>query len=222
MQLQHDPRNENAPSTPMRPPQQLNSPVAIAPMGSNPTAATTTASNPRKRKASSIGGGGEEGELEMKRLAISQIHMPISELAHRVRTDETSENGSEKSRQLFGMTWLLKNCEVANDANVPRNRIYARYVGLCSEYNLKPLNPASFGKLVRVIYPGIKTRRLGVRGQSKYHYCGIRLIGSQNNPTGETPSGTPSRFGGSPDVINSSGGGGCWCCGRLFCTKSIE
>jgi regulatory factor X len=37
------------------------------------------------------------------------------------------------------------------------------------------LNPASFGKLVRVIFPGIQTRRLGVRGESKYHYVDLAL-----------------------------------------------
>ncbi|WAR64075.1 hypothetical protein PtB15_16B235 [Puccinia triticina] len=33
---------------------------------------------------------------------------------------------------------------------------------------------ACFGKSVRQSFPNIKTRRLGVRGNSKYHYCGIR------------------------------------------------
>lgn len=37
------------------------------------------------------------------------------------------------------------------------------------------LNPASFGKLVRVLFPGLKTRRLGVRGESKYHYVNFAL-----------------------------------------------
>ena len=37
------------------------------------------------------------------------------------------------------------------------------------------LNPASFGKLVRVLFPGLKTRRLGVRGESKYHYVSFSL-----------------------------------------------
>lgn len=43
------------------------------------------------------------------------------------------------------------------------------------------LNPASFGKLVRVVFPDIKTRRLGVRGESKYHYCNFEL----RNPPSE-------------------------------------
>ena len=41
---------------------------------------------------------------------------------------------------------------------------------------MPPLNPASFGKLVRIIFPGIQTRRLGIRGESKYHYVDLALI----------------------------------------------
>jgi regulatory factor X len=40
---------------------------------------------------------------------------------------------------------------------------------------VQPLNPASFGKLVRIIFKGIQTRRLGVRGESKYHYVDLTL-----------------------------------------------
>ena len=85
---------------------------------------------------------------------------------------------------MFGMSWLMRNCEVSAGAT-PRNRVYARYVSLCASERLKPLNPASFGKLVRAVYPDIKTRRLGVRGQSKYHYCGIKL--RDDDPNAPTP-----------------------------------
>jgi len=78
----------------------------------------------------------------------------------------------------------MRNCEVSTGAT-PRNRVYARYVSLCATERLKPLNPASFGKLVRAVYPDIKTRRLGVRGQSKYHYCGIKL--RDDDPNAATP-----------------------------------
>ncbi len=44
-----------------------------------------------------------------------------------------------------------------------------------------PLNPASFGKLVRVIFPGLQTRRLGVRGESKYHYVDLALVDDPGN-----------------------------------------
>lgn len=31
-----------------------------------------------------------------------------------------------------------------------------------------------------MVYPNVSTRRLGVRGESKYHYCGIRLVGDDS------------------------------------------
>lgn len=65
-------------------------------------------------------------------------------------------------------------CKTSN-TSVPRNRVYSRYADRCATERVVTLNPASFGKLVRVIFPGIQTRRLGVRGESKYHYVDLAL-----------------------------------------------
>jgi len=59
--------------------------------------------------------------------------------------------------------------------SVPRGRVYANYASRCATERITVLNPASFGKLVRVLFPGLKTRRLGVRGESKYHYVNFAL-----------------------------------------------
>lgn len=59
---------------------------------------------------------------------------------------------------------------------MPRNRVYTSYTQRCGQDRVDILNPASFGKLVRVIFPGIQTRRLGVRGESKYHYVCLALV----------------------------------------------
>lgn len=69
---------------------------------------------------------------------------------------------------------LRKVCKPAK-TSVPRNRVYSKYATRCGTERVIPLNPASFGKLVRVIFPGIQTRRLGVRGESKYHYVDLAL-----------------------------------------------
>lgn len=69
---------------------------------------------------------------------------------------------------------LRKVCKPAK-TSVPRNRVYSHYATRCGTERVVPLNPASFGKLVRVIFPGIQTRRLGVRGESKYHYVDLAL-----------------------------------------------
>ena len=63
-------------------------------------------------------------------------------------------------------------------ASVPRNTVYNEYQYLCGDLRVSTLNPASFGKLVRIIFPNITTRRLGVRGNSKYHYVDLALKGA--------------------------------------------
>ena len=60
--------------------------------------------------------------------------------------------------------------------SVPRNRVFSYYATRCGNERVPPLNPASFGKLVRIIFPGIQTRRLGMRGESKYHYVDLEMI----------------------------------------------
>ncbi len=70
--------------------------------------------------------------------------------------------------------------------------VYDHYVQFCSDYRVEPVNSASFGKFIRAVFPGIKTRRLGTRGKSKYHYCGIRpRFGVQPSQVG-TPEGSVS------------------------------
>ena len=66
-------------------------------------------------------------------------------------------------------------CKKSN-TSVPRNRVYAQYAQRCGTERVPLLNPASFGKLVRIIFPDITTRRLGMRGESKYHYVDLALV----------------------------------------------
>lgn len=54
--------------------------------------------------------------------------------------------------------------------------MFQRYTDRCGDERVPTLNPASFGKLVRIIFPNVQTRRLGVRGESKYHYVDLSLI----------------------------------------------
>ncbi|ODV82043.1 uncharacterized protein CANTADRAFT_27843, partial [Suhomyces tanzawaensis NRRL Y-17324] len=145
---------------------------------------------PRKLDASV-----DVGDFELRNLALQTAHVPLPLLALQIKQLESDESGApasepseshklkehkERQRNLFGMVWLINSCEHSPTAVVPRNRIYARYVQICADNSLTPLSPASFGKLVRILFPTLTTRRLGMRGQSKYHYCGIKLLGDQN------------------------------------------
>lgn len=53
---------------------------------------------------------------------------------------------------------------VSPSHTVPRQGLYASYAASSEEYGVRAINSASFGKAVRNAFPGIKTRRLGVRG----------------------------------------------------------
>lgn len=57
------------------------------------------------------------------------------------------------------------------------------------------LNPASFGKLVRIIFPNVQTRRLGVRGESKYHYVDLSVIEEKQQKIAPMPQITRASNG---------------------------
>ncbi|XP_038235153.1 MHC class II regulatory factor RFX1 isoform X5 [Dermochelys coriacea] len=71
--------------------------------------------------------------------------------------------------------WLLENYETAEGVSLPRSTLYCHYLLHCQEQKLEPVNAASFGKLIRSVFMGLRTRRLGTRGNSKYHYYGLRI-----------------------------------------------
>lgn len=71
--------------------------------------------------------------------------------------------------------WLCDNYETAEGVSLPRSTLYNHYLRHCQEQKLDPMNPASFGKLIRSVFLGLRTRRLGTRGNSQYHYYGIRI-----------------------------------------------
>uniref|UniRef100_A0A3B4AUQ2 RFX-type winged-helix domain-containing protein n=1 Tax=Periophthalmus magnuspinnatus TaxID=409849 RepID=A0A3B4AUQ2_9GOBI len=71
--------------------------------------------------------------------------------------------------------WLVENYEGAEGVSLPRCTLYYHYLLHCQEQKLEPVNAASFGKLIRSVFLGLRTRRLGTRGNSKYHYYGLRI-----------------------------------------------
>ncbi|KAF7260817.1 hypothetical protein EG68_01757 [Paragonimus skrjabini miyazakii] len=68
--------------------------------------------------------------------------------------------------------WLLENYESADGVSLSRSALYSHYLNHCLEHWLEPMNPASFGKLIRSIFLGLRTRRLGTRqvSQCSIHY----------------------------------------------------
>ncbi|KAK4984327.1 hypothetical protein LTR50_006672 [Elasticomyces elasticus] len=118
----------------------------------------------RRKKGSAASATNDK---ELRELLTKNDRRSLKDVAQEVIQKERTPQ-AEKTKQLFAMLWSAKT-------SVPRNRVYSHYATRCGTERVIPLNPASFGKLVRVIFPGIQTRRLGVRGESKYHYVDLCL-----------------------------------------------
>ncbi|GAW05351.1 dna-binding protein rfx2 isoform 4 [Lentinula edodes] len=97
----------------------------------------------------------------------------LEKLAANVRA-ATTTSASDRAKQIFVQAWLTANYAPYPDGNVPRQGLYFSYRRVCDQYGIPHINTATLGKAIRLCFPTIKTRRLGVRGNSKYHYCGIR------------------------------------------------
>nr|CAB63452.1 RFX transcription factor [Drosophila melanogaster] len=90
---------------------------------------------------------------------------------------DSDQSALSSSNKIASATikWLSRNYETADGVSLPRSTLYNHYMHHCSEHKLEPVNAASFGKLIRSVFSGLRTRRLGTRGNSKYHYYGIRI-----------------------------------------------
>lgn len=110
--------------------------------------------------------------------------MELNPQLHTKSIIQTTEQMRERERQIFALIWLLQNCSNKEPHSyVPRGQIFEQYSIACDQFDLKPLSQASLGKLIRTVFPNLTTRRLGMRGQSKYHYCGLKLLKVIEVPT---------------------------------------
>ncbi|NXR76799.1 RFX5 protein, partial [Pycnonotus jocosus] len=94
---------------------------------------------------------------------------------------DKSGGGAEPSAQgsaehVHACSWIRNHLEEHGDTCLPKQDVYDAYRRYCDNLGSRPLSTANFGKIIREIFPNIKARRLGGRGQSKYPYCygGIR------------------------------------------------
>lgn len=74
--------------------------------------------------------------------------------------------------------WLNLNYVACKDSSIPRCIIYQHYCEDFKEKGIEPLNTAMFGKVIKLTFPFIRSRRLGNRGNSKYHYFGVAEKGT--------------------------------------------
>ncbi|KAM9383877.1 uncharacterized protein rfx5 [Pholidichthys leucotaenia] len=94
-------------------------------------------------------------------------------------SDSSSFNTAD---QLHTCNWIRSHLEEHSDTCLPKQDVYETYRRYCENLQHRPLSAANFGKIIRDIFPNIKARRLGGRGQSKYCYSGIRRKTVLNMP----------------------------------------
>ena len=149
----------------------------------------------------------QANDNELRRLLRENQGRSLADIAKQINKDDTGSK-QEKDKQVFGMLWYDKGISHAptltdldrlqqhvrrlENHSVPRNEVYNEYQFSCGDLRVQTLNPASFGKLVRIIFSNIVTRRLGVRGNSKYHYVGLALVSHESKKDLSTRLRAPS------------------------------
>ncbi|XP_010223027.1 PREDICTED: DNA-binding protein RFX5, partial [Tinamus guttatus] len=78
------------------------------------------------------------------------------------------------AEHMHACNWIRNHLEEHTGTCLPKQDVYDAYKQYCDNLCCRPLSAANFGKIIREIFPNIKARRLGGRGQSKYCYSGIR------------------------------------------------
>ncbi|RXN15437.1 DNA-binding RFX5-like protein [Labeo rohita] len=95
------------------------------------------------------------------------LQLPSGPGAGEKSGDSNSVNTAD---QLHTCNWIRSHLEEHPDTCLPKQDVYETYRKHCDNLQHRPLSAANFGKIIRDIFPNIKARRLGGRGQSKYPF----------------------------------------------------
>nr|AAH68779.1 MGC81309 protein [Xenopus laevis] len=95
------------------------------------------------------------------------LQLPAGPSAPEKSLDIGSVNTAE---HMHACTWIRNHLEEHTDTCLPKQDVYDAYKRYCDNLHGRPLSVANFGKIIREIFPNIKARRLGGRGQSKYPF----------------------------------------------------
>ncbi|CAG03413.1 unnamed protein product, partial [Tetraodon nigroviridis] len=111
-------------------------------------------------------------ESESKRYS---SHTSLGNISNDEQEEKENNRASKPHSTPATLEWLEENYEMAEGVCIPRSALYMHYLDFSEKHDTQPVNAASFGKIIRQQFPALTTRRLGTRGQSKYHYYGIAV-----------------------------------------------
>ncbi|KAH8343977.1 hypothetical protein KR084_002948, partial [Drosophila pseudotakahashii] len=72
------------------------------------------------------------------------------------------------------INWVRSHLEHDAQVSIPKQDVYNDYIVYCERLSIKPLSTADFGKVMKQVFPGVRPRRLGTRGNSRYCYAAMR------------------------------------------------
>ncbi|CAH1111387.1 unnamed protein product [Psylliodes chrysocephalus] len=101
--------------------------------------------------------------------AVDPFRQPLNPLGSR----------SEITRTI---SWIKTHLEEDPDISLPKQEVYNEYHNYCGRNSIKPLSQADFGKVMKQVYPRVRARRLGTRGNSRYCYSGLRRCAVLKSP----------------------------------------
>lgn len=94
--------------------------------------------------------------------------LDINEYDYVINNNNNTNNNHEKKSDAT-YKWLKEKFQYKPNVSISRTIIYELYQQFCRQCNLTPFCKAAFGKMIRNQFPLVKSKRLGARGQSKYH-----------------------------------------------------
>ncbi|CAK9814071.1 DNA-binding protein RFX7 [Anthophora plagiata] len=109
--------------------------------------------------------------------AVDPLRQPLNPLGNRYEIHQT-------------IMWIKTHLEEDPDVSLPKQEVYDEYNMYCMRNSMKPLSTADFGKVMKQVYPRVRPRRLGTRGNSRYCYAGMRKRVKLDPPTLPNISGT--------------------------------
>lgn len=119
-------------------------------------------------------------EKKRQRLNLSEVHKQIVKGNTKEEDQPTVDTGNilispKEEQSIKTLKWLEENFIRCPGVCLPRCIMYAHYLSFCQEHKFRPACAATFGKIIRQKFPELTTRRLGTRGNSKYHYYGVAI-----------------------------------------------
>jgi hypothetical protein len=101
--------------------------------------------------------------------------------------------------KIFVMQWLKDSYELKEGGFICKRAVYKDYTEICERNDMKAVTNSMLGKLVKVVFPTIRTCRKGPRTNSRTHYSGLWKKTTPGSGSGtisdscvSSPTSTPS------------------------------